>query len=102
MARESRYKDTLLYQDGSVVNMGLMVPPAELGTIGTDWPDLVLTASDIGGLDRVAVRLYGAGSETLWWAVLLANGIIHAERELYPGIRIKVPPLSAVRTFLAR
>ncbi len=82
--------------------MGLMSPPPELGTVGPDWSDLVLTSADIGGLDRTAVRLYGAGSETLWWSILLANGVVHTERELYPGIRIKVPPLSAVRTFLAR
>ena len=91
-----------MYLDGSDRHQGRFIPPAELTSIGSDWRSIQLSTADVTALDALAVRLYGAGSELLWWAVLIANGIVHRERELYPGVRLFVPPLSTVRAFLNR
>lgn len=102
MSNLSRYKDTLVYLDGADRHQGRFVPPQELISIGDDWRSIQLSTADVTAMDALAVRLYGAGSELLWWAILLANGVIHRERELSPGVRLFVPPASTVRAFISR
>lgn len=102
MSDTSRYKDTLVYLDGADRHQGRFIPPPELSVVGSDWRSIQLTSADVTALDALSVKLYGPGSERLWWSILLANGIVHRERELYPGLRLFVPPVSTVRAFIDR
>lgn len=103
MASTTRYKDTLEYGDrtfGSV--QGLFVLPAEFRTVGMDWTTYTVKEGDIGSMDRVASVKYGAGNEWAWWAILAANGIVDPERELFAGMRIKLPPFQMIQRFTSR
>lgn len=103
MSDLSRYKDTYIYRDPSFIEVqGPFRAPVELLTPDDTWTTVRLTATDIAGLDNLAVRLYGPGAEEAWWAVILAAGVIDPERDLYPGYLLKVPPVSVFRSFQAR
>lgn len=102
-SRDTRYKDTLLYGDrafGSV--QGLFRVPPEFASTSGEWATYVVRDTDIGAMDRVAASKYGDGMEWAWWAILMANGIVDPEREMYPGMKIKMPPLQVIQRFTSR
>jgi hypothetical protein len=98
-----RYKDTLRYLDGGQVRLGLFKVPPEFVSqdIGT-WKRITVSSGDVGRWDNIAVRLYGPGMESMWWAILYVNGIVNPEREVYPGVSLAVPPVEVVDAFLSR
>jgi phage tail protein X len=102
MTVPSRYKDTLVYLDGGTRSQGVFKCPDYLSTPTPEWKNITLRATDLGQLDAVAVRLYGPGMEALWWVILQANGVVHQERELKAGSVLRVPPASAVDTFMSQ
>lgn len=99
----SRYTDTFLYQDADVgVVLGLWQKPTDFLTPDTNWVVHVVRQSEVGFLDKLAVRYFGPGMEQMWWVIAQANAIIDVDVDMFPGQRLVVPPRSAVTSFLAR
>jgi hypothetical protein len=57
---------------------------------------------EVGFLDILSVRYYGANNEILWWVIQEANAMIDPEQEMYPGQMIVIPPKASVQQFLSR
>lgn len=99
----SRYKDTSVFTGDSGAYYGVLQTPAEF-----EAPDATTTrryavvAADVGFPDRIMVTLFGYGFEDLWWVVMLVNGLIDPETDLFPGRVLVVPSMTEVRSFLAR
>ncbi len=98
----SRYKDTDVFDEAGDLEFGLWEPPAEF----LDQPQGSLIhrvrQHEVGFLDIIAVKYYGAGYESLWPAIATANSIIDPEQEMYPGMALIIPPRPRVAQFIAR
>jgi len=81
---------------------GLLSVLTDFETAGSTFQVHRVRAQDIGFLDLLAVRFYGAGFEDFWWAIAYANAIIDPEEDMFVGQEIVIPPRDAVTTFLTR
>ena len=103
VALKSRYKDTYSYMEpGGVEVLGPFQPPPEFASVGRGWLTHVVVEHEVGFPDLIAVRYYGAGSEQLWWAVCLVNGIIDPDLDIRAGVSIVIPPRDLVARYTAR
>jgi len=104
--RESRYKDTDYF--ATTVHgveqfmFDLMNPPVEFATIVAMFTKHRVRQGEVGFLDLIAVKYYGAGNEHFWWAIAMVNGIIDPELDMEMGQVLLVPPRDLVTRFLAR
>jgi hypothetical protein len=98
----SRYKDTPIYQDPDTTRFALWVPPAEFQAPQVGWLTHRVAPNEVGFLDSIAVRYYGAGYESLWWVLQQANGLLDPESEMVPGMVLLIPPRTVVQQFLSR
>lgn len=102
LSRLSRYKDTPVFQAGDFVEFGLWEPPAEFQTQPAGSQIHTVKAHEVGFLDILAARYYGDGYEELWWSIAAANGIIDQERDMYPGMKLVIPPDARRARFVGR
>lgn len=98
----SRYKDTPVYDEGGALEFELWAAPPEFGDQGTAGRTHRVTQHEVGFLDIIAVRYFGRGFESAWWAIAQANGIIDPEREMFAGMALIIPPKSRVTQYLSR
>jgi hypothetical protein len=102
LARLGRYKYTGVYDDsdGAGPRFGPLMAPGELDGAGAyKYQTHIVSSADMDFLDRVAVRYYGAGKEMMWWALCRINGIVDVSTDVYPGMRLRIPPMEAVRAY---
>lgn len=104
LSRTNRYKDTPAFKVGSNVEFGLWEAPPEF--LASAQPTGVrlhtVRLHEVGFLDIIAVMYYGDGFENMWWTIAAANGIIDPETEMYPGLKLKIPPDSRKSSFIGR
>ncbi len=102
--RQSRYKDTPVFDDNDGVGpqLGLFVVPAEFQTVGTGWRTHIVRQGEVGFLDLLSARYFGAGFEKMWTVIATVNNIIDPETDMYPGQRLVIPPASLAGTFANR
>lgn len=84
------------------VEFGLLPVLIDFEQAGSDFQVHRVRQQDIGFLDLLAVRFYGAGFEDFWWAIAYANAIIDPESEMFVGQSLVIPSREAVTTFLTR
>lgn len=82
--------------------LGLWQPPSEFQTVRAGWKVHVVRQNEVGFLDILAVQYFGAGMETMWWVIAQANGIVDADAEMYPGMKLRIPTREEVLSFIAR
>lgn len=102
-APTSRFRDTALYrsQDNGTYFYGPYAPPVEFDKVYANATITHTVAShEIGFLDKIAVRYYGAGNEAMWWAICRLNGIVDVESDVWAGRKLTVPTLQVVNQFL--
>jgi hypothetical protein len=99
----SRYKDTKVYTaaDGTP-EFALWAAPIEFTESRGGYRKHRVKKNEIGLLDMLAVRYFGPGHESLWWAIALANGMVDPEMEMFPQQVLLIPPRDAVVDFIAR
>lgn len=102
LSRLSRYKDTPAFDAGGEVEFGLWEKPAEFTDLPTGARLHTVRSNEIGMLDMIAVIYFGDGYEEMWWAIAEANGIINPETEMYPGMKLVIPPDSRKAGFVGR
>lgn len=104
VSAQSRYKDTPVFDDrsGSGPEFGAFQPPAEFTRGLSNWSMHVVRAHEVGFLDLVAQKYFGPGREMMWWSIALANGIVDTEYDMYPGQRLRIPPLAVAVSYIAR
>lgn len=113
LSNRSRYKLTRIFinaetdpridgrnEDG--LEFGLLSVLDDFLELGTQVRTHTVSAGDIGFLDRIAVKFYGAGFEDFWWVLAYANGIADPDEEMFVGQSLTIPSREAVTTFLAR
>lgn len=66
----------------------------------SDWTVHTVQAHEVGFLDKIAYKYYGAGSEDLWWVIGYANEIIYPDLEMTAGQRLQIPSYDAVLSFI--
>lgn len=97
----SRFRYTRVFFTNGLYRYGTYVPPPSFETVQAgNYSSYSVTASDIGFLDRIAVRFYGPGNESMWWALCRVNGIIDPEVDVWPGRKLKIPPREQVVQFI--
>ena len=99
----SRFRDTSLYRsrDVGLYFYGPYVPPVEFEQKYFESTVTHLVAiHEIGFLDKIAVKYYGAGNEALWWVICRINGIVDVEVDVWPGRKLTIPTLEVVNHFL--
>jgi hypothetical protein len=84
------------------LEFGLMSTLADFEDLGSDFQIHRVRANEIGFLDQIAVRYYGAGFEELWWVVAYANRLLDPEEDMYAGQELIIPGRTALTTFLTR
>lgn len=99
----SRYKDTKVYTaaDGAP-EFALWDAPIEFTENREGYRQHRVKKNEIGMLDMLAVRYFGAGHENLWWVIALVNGMVDPEMEMYTQQVLLIPPRDAVLEFIAR
>lgn len=100
----SRYKLTRAFVDTERdrgVEFELMSVLEDFYTSGDAFRRHRVTSTEVGFLDKLAVRYFGPGSEGLWWAIAYANAILDPET-IPIGTELIIPSREAVRRFLAR
>jgi hypothetical protein len=113
LSNRSRYKLTRVFINEEVdprvegrnedgLEFGLLSVLDDFLELGTQVRTHKVAASDIGFLDRLAVKFYGAGFEDFWWAIAYVNNIADPDEEMFIGQTLTIPPREAVTTFLAR
>lgn len=102
ITNNSRYKDTLLYAGSDGPEFGLYAAPSEFLAPASDDVLHIVQANEVGFLDRLAERYYGAGNETLWWAIAQLNAIVDAELEMFAGMTLRIPVRTRVFAFTSR
>ena len=103
LSSDSRYKDTNVYTtDTWGPRFALFEAPPEFLESYDDSVIHEVRKYQIGMLDMLAVQYYGAGRESLWWIIALANGIIDQETDMYTGQKLVIPPRSAVLAYISR
>lgn len=105
LSTESRYKLTGVFEDRSRATgpeFDLMSVLSDFFRVEDDFRVHRVSQADVGFPERIAVRFFGPGSETLWWTIAYLNAIVDPETDLKPGDAIVVPPRSALQTFRAR
>ena len=113
LSNRSRYKLTGIFinteldprvddrnEDG--LEFGLLSVLDDFLELGTQVRTHIVAAGDIGFLDRIATRFYGAGFEDFWWAIAYANGIVDPDAEMFTGQNLIIPSREAITAFLAR
>jgi hypothetical protein len=101
---DSRYKDTPVYtdpDDGKPV-FALFEPPVEFTAAYEDSSIHEVKSNEIGMLDMLAAYYYGPGQEHMWWVIALANAIVDPEMEMTVGMKLVIPPRSAVLKYISR
>ncbi len=92
LSRTSRYKDTQAFDAGGLVEFGLWESPAEFQNLPAGSRVHTVKSHEVGFLDILAVLYFGDGYEGMWWAIAQANNIIDPEADMYPGMRLVIPP----------
>lgn len=87
-------------EDG--LEFGLLPPLVDFEDLGTNFQTHRVSSNEVGFLDLIATRYYGAGFEDLWWAIGYANSIIDQERDMFPGQELVIPSRDALTAFLTR
>ena len=113
LSNRSRYKLTRIFfneasdpriegrnEDG--LEFGLLSVLDDFLKLGTNVRTHTVTSADIGFLDQIAVKFYGAGFEDFWWVLGYVNNIADPDEEMFVGQTLTIPPREAVTTFLAR
>lgn len=113
LSNRSRYKLTRVFvnrrtaprlpgrnEDG--LEFGLLTPLEDFLFLGTEIRTHKVASGDIGFLDRISVRFYGAGFEDFWWVIAYANGIADPDEEMFVGQSLVIPPRERITAFLAR
>ena len=99
----SRYKDTAVYTSAEgTPEFALFEAPVEFTGDRVGYREHRIRDFEIGMLDALAVRYFGAGQEELWWIIALVNGMLDPEMEMRGGQVILIPPRDAVLEFVAR
>ena len=101
-AENSRYKTTKVFEDDRGFELGLMAVLDDFYEIGDDFRTHQVRSQDIGFLDRIAVRFYGAGFEWAWWVIAYANNIVDPDLDMFEDQRLVIPRRAAIQSFLAR
>lgn len=95
-----RYKDTPAFVGSHGAQYALFNRPVELD--GSVSRQHVVSGDEVGFLDKLAVRYYGNGQESLWFAIALANGIVSPEFDMFVGQVLVIPPRERMMQFIAR
>jgi len=100
-APTSRYKTCYVVADGVNPEIYSPLPVLDALLLSDTGARLHSVVEDeVGLLDMVAQRYYGAGYEVLWWLIAYANGITDPTLDLYPGKTLLIPSQSVVTAFL--
>jgi hypothetical protein len=100
---QSRYKTCYVIDDGA--NPAILSPlPVLEDILAEDRTAQLHTVetAEIGFLDLLASRYYGAGMESMWWVIAYVNAIIDPDLEMFVGQVLLIPSQTAVSTFIAR
>jgi len=113
LSNRSRYKLTRLFvnaktdprivgrnEDG--LEFGLLSVLDDFLALGTDVRTYKVRSGDIGFLDQISVKFYGAGFEDFWWVIAYANGIADPDADMFVGQNLVIPPRETVTAFLSR
>lgn len=102
MAIRSRYKDTYVANTSEGTVLALWHPPVEFQKVKDNWRTHTVRQNEVGFLDILAARYFGAGMEQLWWVIAQANGIVDVDADMYPGQRLRIPSRDEVMSFISR
>lgn len=105
IAANSRYKLTRPFIDSALdrgVEFELMSVLDDFYQAGSEFKIHRVRKVDIGFLDRLAVDYFGAGNESLWWAIAYSNAIVDPERDMVVGQALVIPSRDAIQSFLSR
>lgn len=98
----SRYKDTPVYNTGGTLEFGLWAPIKEFTTLPLGSKVHTVRQNEVGMLDMIAKKYFGAGYEVLWWVIAQANNIMDMEIDMYPGQVLVIPPRPSLIAFQGR
>ena len=99
----SRYKDTPVYVSATgKPEFALFEAPIEFTEGREDYREHRLRKFEVGMLDKLAVRYFGAGYESMWWVIALVNGMVDPEVEMFSGQVLLIPSREAVLEYVAR
>ena len=99
----SRYKDTAVYESATgKPEFALFEAPVEFTEDREDYREHRLRKFEVGMLDKLAVRYFGPGYESLWWVIALVNGMVDPEVEMRSGQVLLIPSRAAVMEYVAR
>lgn len=70
--------------------------------MGTAYKRHRVKVNEVGFLDLIATKFYGAGNEKDAWIIAQANAIVVWDRDMYPGQVLYIPSQSSVLQFKAR
>jgi len=101
VSADSRYKGTFSYVENGIDVFGPFQPPPVLSSPDASWAVHTVSSREVGFPDVIAHHYYGDGSETLWWAVCLANGIVDPDTDMYPGQKIYIPPRDVISRYVS-
>ena len=102
-ATTSRYKDTGVYLHPEFrAFYELLEVPVEFQTQRDDESLYRVERKDIGQLDQLAFRFYGAGFEKFWWVIALINRIADPDNDMNLGDVLRIPSRATVLEFQAR
>ena len=113
ISNRSRYKLTRVFVNRELLpridgrnpdglEFGLLSTLEDFLDLGTSVRTYVVGAEDVGFLDRVAVRFYGAGFEDFWWVIAYVNNIGDQQEGMFVGQSLVIPPRDRITAFLAR
>lgn len=113
LSARSRYKLTRIFRNDDLdpriagrnedgFEFGLMSVLDDFTTLGDQFRVHRVTQQDIGFLDRVAVRFYGPGFETMWWAIAYANLIVDPEVDMFVGQELVIPNREILLQYIGR
>lgn len=104
LSRLNRYKDTKAFSAGDNVEFGLWEAPPEFLVENQPVGSRLHTvrSNEVGFLDLIAVRYFGAGFEEMWWAIAQANSMMNPEQEMYAGQKLIIPSDGKKAGFIGR
>lgn len=113
VSERSRYKLTRVFfnderdprlpsRNPDGLEFGLMSVLTDFEDLGSDFQIHRVRTSEIGFLDQIAYRYYGAGFEDMWWVIAYTNRIIDPEADMYDGQELVIPGRTVLTSFLTR
>ena len=65
----------------------------------TSWTILTVTSAEKFAAPTISFKAYGTAD--YWWFILWYNGIINPTRELFAGLKIKIPDYNQMVAYLS-